>query len=122
MQFIRFVFTGVISNLINFIIYTSSYVYLESITFSSFIGYVVGLWYSYFFGRLWVFSSSDSINSFEIFKFLFVYALGGFGMVSIIYYLDAFQNLDYRLCWIFGAIFAVFNNFVGSKFYVFRSK
>lgn len=121
-EFLRFAITGVISNLINFLIYISAYVSFESIVVASSLGYLGGLSYSYFLGRVWVFNSLGRVTSKEIFMFFLVYALGGVGMVTIIHFSDVTFGLDYRLCWFIGASFAVVNNFIGSKFFVFNIK
>ena len=121
-EFLRFAITGVVSNLINFFIYTSIYSFFGSIVTASSLGYLVGLGYSYLLGRAWVFTSTGRVTSNEILMFLLVYALGGFGMVAIIYFSEASLGLDHRLCWLLGATFAVLNNFLGSKFLVFNSK
>lgn len=120
MQLIRFIITGLISNAINFFIYALCYSFFGSIIVASSSGYVSGLCYSYFIGRSWVFDASGQSNIIEALKFLAIYTIGGFGMISIIYICNISLNIDYRICWLFGASFAVLNNFVGSKFIVFK--
>lgn len=121
-EFLRFLITGTVSNLINFIIYTLLYVFSGSILAASTFGYLAGLSYSYLLGRVWVFSSSMQMNSKEFLIFILVYAVGGFGMITIIHFSEAIFRFDYRFCWLLGAVFATLNNFVGSKFLVFNAK
>ena len=56
----------------------------------------------------------------EAIKFLVVYFIGGFGMTLIITWLSESLSIDYKASWIGGAIFAVFNNYLGSKYIVFN--
>jgi len=121
-EFLRFIITGAVSNLINFVIYTLLYIFFGSILAASTFGYLGGLGYSYLLGRMWVFSPSIQMNSKEFLMFIVVYAVGGIGMVTIIHFSEAIFRFDYRLCWFLGAVFAALNNFVGSKLLVFNTK
>ena len=121
-EFLRFIITGVVSNLINFVIYTLLYIFFGSILAASSFGYLGGLGYSYLLGRMWVFSPSLRMNSKEFLMFFLVYAVGGIGMVTIIHFSEAILSFDYRVCWLIGAVFAVLNNFIGSKFLVFNTR
>ena len=56
----------------------------------------------------------------EIVKFLVVYFIGGAGMTLIIVWLNNELNIDYKASWIGGAIFAIVNNYLGSKYIVFK--
>ena len=58
----------------------------------------------------------------EIIRFFSVYIIGGLGMTIIIFCLDHYLNSDYRLSWVAGALFAITNNYLGSKYLVFRKK
>ena len=120
--FLKFIITGVVSNLINFFTYTLLYVFFGSILTASTFGYLAGLGYSYLLGRVWVFSSSMQMSGKEFLIFILVYAFGGVGMVIIIHFSEAIFRFDYRFCWLLGAVFAALNNFVGSKFLVFNAK
>jgi putative flippase GtrA len=93
---------------------------LQNLVLSSTLGYVVGLVNSYYLGKIWVFNSKSKISFKEVIKFLIVYLIGGIGMVAIIWVLSDKYNIDYRLSWLFGAFFAVINNFFGSKFIVYK--
>ena len=121
-EFLRLIITGVVSNLINFVIYTLLYIFFGSILAASSFGYLGGLGYSYLLGRMWVFSPSLRMNSKEFLMFFLVYAVGGIGMVTIIHFSEAILSFDYRVCWLIGAVFAVLNNFIGSKFLVFNTR
>ena len=90
-----------------------------NIIISSLIGYFFGILTSYYFGRLWVFKVDNKFTLSEIIRFILVYVIGGLGMTIIIYYLDHYLNFDYKLSWVIGALFAVTNNYLGSKHLVF---
>ena len=116
----KFAITGIISNTVNFLTYVSSSFVLQNLVLSSTLGYVVGLVNSYYLGKIWVFNSKSKISFKEVIKFLIVYLIGGIGMVAIIWVLSDKYNIDYRLSWLFGAFFAVINEFFGSKFIVYK--
>ena len=116
----KFILTGVISNMINFIVYVTSIFVLQSLIVSSTLGYVAGLINSFYLGKIWVFQKKSKISFKEVIKFLVVYLTGGIIMVTIIWVLNDKYNIDYRLSWFCGAFFAIINNFFGSKFIVFK--
>ena len=119
-QVIKFSLTGLFSALINFISYIFVYNLFGSLVGASIVGYLVGLINSYAVGRSWVFNVKREISIREIVIFLTIYVAGGMGMTLIIYFGDVIFSLDYRLAWCLGAMYAVFNNFIGSKFLVFK--
>jgi putative flippase GtrA len=88
--------------------------------FSSVLGYSIGLFNTYLLGRIWVFNSEQPNQFKEIVKFLVVYFIGGAGMTLIIVWLNNELNIDYKASWIGGAIFAIVNNYLGSKYIVFK--
>jgi putative flippase GtrA len=121
-QVFRFSLTGLLSTLINFIIYILVYSIFESLIVASIFGYSVGLINTYFMGRSWVFNVARKVYFNEILIFLAIYIAGGMGMTAIIYFSDLYFLFDYRVSWCLGAIYAVVNNFIGSKFFVFKNK
>ena len=116
----RYLFVGAGSNLINFGTYCSICFLGFSLFVSSAMGYLAGLFVSYHFGRIWVFGRKFEINKQNIIRFLTVYAVGGLGMSALIVWLNHSLALDYRFSWLFGAAFAVVNNFLGQKWFVFN--
>jgi len=121
-ELFRFLTVGVGSNIINFIFYTLIYALGVSLFLSSIVGYLIGLFASYHFGRTWVFGKSFAIDMKNVMRFILVYFFGGLGMSSLIILLDANTGLDYRISWLFGAVFAVINNFLGLKWFVFNRR
>lgn len=119
LELLRFLFVGVGSNIINFIIYILVYSIGTSLFVSSIVGYSAGLISSYHFGRVWVFGEKFDMSMKNITRFSVVYAIGGLGMSALIVMLDDNTGLDYRVSWFFGAVFAVINNFFGLKWFVF---
>ena len=118
--FIRFAIVGVLSNILNFAVYVIVFSLSTNIVFSSVLGYSIGLFNTYLLGRIWVFNSEQPNQFKEIVKFLVVYFIGGAGMTLIIVWLNNELNIDYKASWIGGAIFAIVNNYLGSKYIVFK--
>lgn len=121
-ELFRFIIVGVGSNLVNYIAYVFAYLAGAPLAIASGTGYVAGLFNSYLFGKSWVFSSSGPNRKVEIARFAAVYIVGGVGMSAIIEGLNYATVLDYRISWFFGAAFAFGNNFLGSKWFVFKGK
>jgi len=120
LELLRYLFVGVGSNLINFVVYLLFYSIRFSLFSSSVAGYSMGLIVSYHFGRVWVFGRKFDMSKQNVFRFAAVYAVGGLGMSALIELLDKTTGLDYRISWLFGAGFAVINNFLGLKWFVFN--
>ena len=118
--FKRFVIIGVVSNIINFTFYTLIFLIFSNIVVSSVAGYSVGVLTSYYFGKVWVFESEQVFKLSEMFKFMVIYFIGGLGMTLIIIWLNQDLNINYQVSWIGGAIFAIINNYLGSKYIVFK--
>tara|TARA_B100002003_G_scaffold30131_1_gene25049 strand:+ start:111 stop:383 length:273 start_codon:yes stop_codon:yes gene_type:complete len=87
---------------------------------SSVVGYSLGVLSSYYFGKVWVFESEQVFKLSEMFKFMVIYIIGGLGMTLIIIWLNQDLNINYQVSWIGGAIFAIINNYLGSKYIVFK--
>jgi len=119
---LRYLLVGIGSNLINFAFYFLCYSMGISLFLSSAAGYSIGLIVSYHFGRIWVFGIKHDVSKQNILRFVAVYLIGGIGMSSLIDLLDKSFGLDYRISWIFGAGFAVVNNFFGLKWFVFNKR
>ncbi len=119
-ELLRFLFVGVGSNVINFVVYLLVYSIGVSLFAASVAGYSAGLFFSYHFGRIWVFGHRFDVRKENVIRFAAVYAVGGLGMSIIIEVLVRTIGLDYRVSWFIGAVFAVINNFVGLKWLVFN--
>lgn len=117
---IRYLIVGVGSNLLNFALYSIAFLLNIPLLLASGLGYSGGLFCSYHFGRTWVFEQRFAITSRNIIRFIGVYLIGGIGMVALIEVTFKKFEFDYRVSWIFGAIFALVNNFLGLKFFVFN--
>ncbi len=118
--FKRFVIIGIVSNILNFTFYTLIFLIFSNIVVSSVVGYSLGVLSSYYFGKVWVFESEQVFKLSEMFKFMLIYIIGGLGMTLIIIWLNQDLNIDYQISWIGGAIFAIINNYLGSKYIVFK--
>tara|TARA_Y100000287_G_scaffold184207_1_gene184710 strand:+ start:4881 stop:5255 length:375 start_codon:yes stop_codon:yes gene_type:complete len=118
-QFIKFIIIGCKSTLINYLFYLVLYKTTANILLASISGYFAGNINSYIFGKKWVFKNSKIKNNFIFFKFLMVYLFGAFLFSSTINYLSI-KGLDHKIAWLIGIVFCILNNFLGSKYIVFK--
>lgn len=118
----RYSITGIGSNVVNFCTYLLMYTIGINIFISSLLGYLSGSFVSYSLGRKWVFGKEFKSTKRRALSFIIVYTIGGLGMSALIQVLTNYYNFDYRISWVFGALFAVINNFLGQKFYVFKDE
>ena len=119
-QIIRFIISGLTASTINFLIYSAIYLITKNIIFASYCGYLIGILLSFIFAKIWVFqykSTKRIVQSFFI--FCLIYFLGGLEMSLIIFFIDGLMN-DYKIAWFFGALTAAINNYLGSKYFLFR--
>ncbi|MBO8207228.1 GtrA family protein [Prochlorococcus marinus XMU1406] len=120
-QIIKFVITGFLASILNFIIFSLLYFVYKNIVFASFLGYSAGILISFIFAKIWVFSSASKqplIKSFSI--FCLIYFLGAIEMSFVIYLVNLITK-NYKIAWFFGAFVASLNNFLGSKYFSFRN-
>ena len=118
--FIKFIIIGCKSTLINYLFYLVLYQTTYNILLASISGYFAGNINSYIFGKKWVFKNSKIKNNFIFLKFLMVYLFGSFLFSSIINYLSI-KGFDHNIAWIIGIFFCTLNNFLGSKYIVFKN-
>ena len=119
-QISKFLIVGVISSILNFLVFKLVYIFTSNINLSSILGYCIGLLNSFLFSSKWVFSNNRSIRLDQAFIiFVLIYALGGLEMtitINILYMLSA----NHIIAWFFGACFAAINNFLFSKYLIFK--
>ena len=119
-KLVRFFLSGVIASGINFITYTSLYLIFSNLLFSSIFGYLAGIIISFVFSKYWVFKKSSSQTLYKSFSlFCFIYFLGGMEMSLVIIFLNRLIE-NYEISWLFGASIGTMNNFLGSKYLVFK--
>lgn len=117
---IRFIFIGGFSNLINFTLYFLINSLLDSLLLASVMGYLFGLYFSFHFGRVWVFGKIFNNSYVNLTKFILVYLFGLILMSSLIEIMTNHFLIDYRISWLIGASLTFINNFVGTKYIVFK--
>ena len=119
-QIFKFIIVGLCSNILNFLVYKSIFIITSNINLSSILGYFVGLLNSFLFSSKWVFSNYKYIRLDKTFTmFVLVYILGGIEMtvtINVIYKLS--QN--HIISWLCGACCAAINNFLFSKYFIFK--
>ena len=119
-QISKFLIVGIFSSILNFLVFKSVYIFTSNINLSSILGYFIGLLNSFLFSSKWVFSNNKYIRLDQAFIiFVLIYALGGIEMtitINVIYMLSA----NHIIAWLFGAFFAAINNFLFSKYLIFK--
>ncbi|MET1413006.1 GtrA family protein [Roseibium sp. HPY-6] len=118
----RFLLVGVLSNILNFSVYTLFIGLFASVLMAAGVGYSAGLLSSFLLGKAWVFKSSQPIDARTVFFFLTVYLIGGAGMSLIANLASELLQTGPSLSWLAGALFAVANNYLGSRLLVFAEE
>ena len=118
-ELIKFGIVGLCSTFFNYITYIILYFLSGKIFLASIIGYSVGLFNSYQLGKKWVFRVNSSNNKRLIILFLLVYGIGCFVSSTIIFAINRVYD-TYNIAWIIGTSYSVVNNFIGSKFIIFK--
>ena len=118
-QIFKYLISGAISCSFSFLIYSTLYKYSQNSIISSFIGYFTGILISFTFARLWVFKKSRKNSKKKIIFYTFIYVLGSIEMTMIISIVNSLIA-EYRISWLFGASIAAINNYLGTKYFVFK--
>ena len=119
-QIFRFIVSGLIATCINFFVFNTSYLIFKNIIFASLFGYSVGILSSFIFAKIWVFRDKAKKRIFKsFFIFCLIYFLGGLEMSLTIFFLNESLN-DYKIAWVFGALIASINNYLVSKYFLFK--
>tara|TARA_B100000242_G_scaffold279996_1_gene238957 strand:+ start:302 stop:694 length:393 start_codon:yes stop_codon:yes gene_type:complete len=119
-QILRFFVSGAIASGFNFVSYRALYLIFKNILFASISGYCIGLLFSFIFAKSWVFKNMTNqplVKSFSI--FCLIYFFGGMEMSLIIVFLNRLID-NYKISWLFGALIGSLNNYIGSKYLLFK--
>ena len=120
LQIFKFIVSGLIASVTNFLVYNSLYLIFNKLVIASFCGYFTGILFSYALAKIWVFQNKSRQNLLKSFPiFCLIYFLGAIEMSFVIVFLDQFLN-NYRIVWLFGAFVGALNNYLGVKFFLFR--
>ena len=120
LQIFRFLVSGLIASGINFLVYSAIYLIFKKIIIASFCGYFIGIVFSYALAKVWVFQNKSRLNLLKSFPtFCLIYLLGGIEMSSLILFLNQFLD-NHRIAWLFGAFIGSLNNYLGTKYFLFR--
>ena len=120
LQIFRFIASGCIASSLNFLVYIAIYLIFKKIFIASFCGYLTGILFSYFLAKIWVFQNKSRQNSIKTFPaFCLIYFLGGLEMSFVIVFLNLFLN-NHKIAWLFGAFVGSLNNYLGTKYFLFR--
>ena len=119
-QLLKFFISGVIASSLNFISYWAFYMIFRNIFFASISGYCVGILFSFIFAKLWVFKNNSRrplVKSFSL--FCLIYFIGGIEMTLVI--VSIYRLIEnYKIAWLFGALIGSLNNYLGSKYLLFK--
>ena len=119
-QLLRFFVAGVIASSFNFLSYRTLYLIFKNILFASLTGYCIGIVISFIFAKSWVFNNSfrqPLIKSFSL--FCLIYIFGGLEMSLVIFFINRLTE-NYKISWLFGAFIGTLNNYLGSKYLLFK--
>jgi len=119
-EIFRFLASGFIATSFNFISYQAIYLIFKKILFASIFGYGTGILVSFVLAKSWVYNNRSNqplLKSFSL--FCFIYFLGGIEMSLVILFLDRLIE-NYNIAWVFGAFVGSLNNFLGSKYFLFK--
>ena len=119
-QIFKFGLVGLASTLLNFCVYSIIYNLTFRLEIASLIGYVAGLFNSFYFSDNWVFTKSRTKRiNYAIFLFVIIYFIGGIAMALTVNIVDnLIQN--HKLAWICGIFVAAINNYFCSKYFLFN--
>ena len=119
-QIFRFIVSGLISTCVNFLVYSLIYLIFKNIIFASIFGYSMGLLTSFVLSKIWVFRDNSQKKIFKsFFIFCIIYFLGGLEMSLIIIFLNQLL-INHRFSWFCGTFIAALNNYLGSKYFLFK--
>ena len=119
-EIFRFLVSGFIATSFNFISYKAIYLIFKNILFASISGYFTGILVSFVLAKAWVYNNRSNqplLKSFSL--FCFIYFLGGIEMSLVILFIDRLIG-NYNIAWVFGAVVGSLNNFLGSKYFLFK--
>ena len=119
-QILRFILSGLIASSFNFFSYSAIYFLLKNIFFASLSGYFIGVLVSFTLAKSWVFKNSSNQPLFKSFSlFWVIYIFGGIEMSFAIMLLNHL-TVNYKIAWFFGAFISALNNYLGSKYFLFK--
>ena len=119
-QFSKFAVVGVISTVINYLIF---YLLLEfagvNYLLSSGVGYICGVFAGFLLNKYWTFNAVEEEKG-EIVRYYIIYLLSlglslGFLKITVEYF-----SMDARIANILAIGITTCTNFIGSKYFVFR--
>ena len=120
LQILKFIVSGLIASGINYLVYSSIYLFFKKLVLASLCGYFIGILISYVLSRIWVFQNKSKLNILKSFPaFCLIYFLGAIEMSFVIVFLNQFLS-NYRIAWFFGAFIGALNNYLGLKYFLFR--
>ena len=113
---------GIISAIINYLIYIIFYKFFGfEIKYSLLSGYLGGCFCSYHYGRTWVFGNGNKFNILDLLKFIITYGMGCF-LLNIISPKVELIVINSSLKWLLTTIPVIIFNYLLSRYWVFKKK
>ena len=80
----------------------------------------MGILVSFILAKLWVFKNSSSQPlAKSLFLFYLIYFFGGIEMTLVIVFINQLME-NFKIAWLFGALIGSLNNYLGSKYLLFK--
>ena len=122
-RFIKFSIIGIISTIINYLIFYVSYIFFNIYyVFASILGYIIGLLLGYFFNKRWTFTENVLIGKSYIIKYTFCQLLGLLSQQIVLIGLVEILLIDPIISNIVSLAFAAIVSFILIDYFVFEKK
>ena len=113
---------GIISAIINYLIYIIFYKFFGfEIKYSLLSGYLGGCFCSYHYGRTWVFGNGNKFNILDLLKFIITYGMGCI-LLNIISPKVELIVSNSSLKWLLTTSPVIMSNYLLSRYWVFKKK
>ena len=124
-QFIKFCVVGVISALINFVLYISLTEFLGFwYIISSIIGFIVSAIFNFSVNKFWTFKNGDNGRDavVQLIKFLTITVSGLIIHIVLIYLITDGVGIDYRISWVLATGIVTIWNYTFNKKWTFKGR
>lgn len=120
-QLLKFIFAGVITTLIHFIILSVLFIYLGcNIVVSTIWAFLIAIIFSYSMNYQFTYQSKE-LHQKSMPKFFCSTLLGLFWNISLMYFLVEYLGQKYFLAFLLVTLVVTINNFLLTKYWVFKS-
>ena len=122
LQVLSYSLIGVLNSIITLVLILYIYDILDlHYLIANLIGYIVGLINSFILNKKYTFKSKENLSR-EIFLFFLLFVICYFLNVLTVMFFMEFLNIDNTLSQIAGMLTYTATNFIGNKYWTFRTK